>query len=90
MQLVREAKPVKHFLDRAWDIKAKITQNIKDTKLSDGLNAAAGSTQCNNCPAGQASDARSKDCSLCPAGTSAKNGSSKCVECEAGTATSSG
>ena len=37
MQPVREAKPVKHFLDRACEIKAKITKNIKGTKFSDGF-----------------------------------------------------
>ena len=37
MQLDPEAKPVKHLLDRAWEIKAKITRNIKGTKFSDGF-----------------------------------------------------
>ena len=37
MQPDPEAKPVKHLLDRAWEINAKITRNIKGTKLSDGF-----------------------------------------------------
>ena len=37
MQPDPEVKPVNYLLERAWDIKAKITRNIKSTKLSDGL-----------------------------------------------------
>ena len=37
MQPDPEAKPVEYLLERAWDIKFKITKNIKGTKLSDGL-----------------------------------------------------
>ena len=37
MQLVPEAKSVKHLLVRAWEFKTKITLNLKGTKLSDGL-----------------------------------------------------
>ena len=32
-----DAKPVKHLLDRAWEIKQKIKNNISSTKLFPGL-----------------------------------------------------